>query len=309
MDRLSAPEFGRMMGFMSPDAASRPTLDTGRVARRSASWTIAHAAETGGEPAGSQSVQRTLVLLNLVGVLARDRPEGVSLAELTRVSERPKASVRRALVALLHAGYVEQDPETSCYRLGLQAAVLGELASRGADRLGEASTDSLIRLADASSDTSFLTVRHGSYAVCARRQEGPGPIRNFALAVGDRHPLGVGAGSLAILSALSDEDVENVLCATAPTRQHYARFDDDTLRRLVRRSRAEGYALNDGLVIPGSWAIGVVVRDTESRPVAALSLASIAERLGSTRRDELVDLLHREAETVHTALRIPGGKA
>lgn len=291
------------MRSMRPELAASRVPDPGISARRSASWTIAHAAETGDEPPGSQSVQRTLVLLNLVGVLARDRPEGVSLAELTRVSERPKASVRRALIALMHAGYVEQDSKTARYRLGVQAAVLGELASHGADRLGEASTDSLIRLADAAGDTAFLTVRHGSYAVCARRQEGPGPIRNFALAVGDRHPLGIGAGSLAILSALPDEEVEQVIAATAAARQRYPRFDDETMRRLVRRSRKNGYALNDGLVIPGSWAIGVVVPDADDRPVAALSIASIAERLRGARRDELVELLQREAHNVHSALQ------
>lgn len=294
------------MGFVSADANPRHLSERGQLARRSASWTIAHAAETSEEPSGSQSIQRALVLLNLVGVLARDRPEGVSLAELTRVSERPKASVRRVLVALVREGYVEQDPETSCYRLGIQAAVLGELAGHGADRLGEASTDSLIRLSDASSDTAFLTVRHGSYAVCARRQEGPGPIRNYALAVGDRHPLGVGAGSLAILSALSDEEVADVLAATATTRQRYPRFDDDTVHRLVRRSRRSGYALNDGLVIPGSWAIGVAIRDGTGRPVAALSVASIAERFHPQRREELAELLRREADTVHTVLTRAG---
>ncbi|EHR61107.1 IclR family transcriptional regulator [Saccharomonospora cyanea] len=287
---------------MRPDADPKALSDRSRIARRSASWTLAHAIESGQEPAGAQSIQRALVLLNLVGVLARDRPEGVSLSELTRVSERPKASVRRVLLALVQAGYVEQDPVTSRYRLGLQAAVLGELASRGADRLGSLSTDSLIRLSDVSEDTAFLTVRHGSYAVCARRQEGPGPIRNYALAVGDRHPLGVGAGSLAILSALPDDEVDAVLATTAPARTHYPRFDDDTLRRLVRRTRTAGYALNDGLVVPGSWAIGVAVNDGTGRPVAALSVASIAERLGGQRREELAEVLRREAETVHAAL-------
>ncbi len=287
---------------MRPDADPKALRDRSRIARRSVSWTLAHAIESGQEPAGAQSIQRALVLLNLVGVLARDRPDGVSLSELTRVSERPKASVRRVLLALVQAGYVEQDPVTSRYRLGLQAAVLGELASRGADRLGTLSTDSLIRLSDVSADTAFLTVRHGSYAVCARRQEGPGPIRNYALAVGDRLPLGVGAGSLAILSALPDDEVSAVLATTAPARTHYPRFDDDTLRHLVRRTRKAGYALNEGLFVPGSWAIGVAVRDGAGRPVAALSIASIAERLGGQRREELAEVLRREAETVHAAL-------
>ncbi|TWH18354.1 IclR family transcriptional regulator [Prauserella rugosa] len=294
------------MGGVSANAdanrPSNPRTDHGHAARRSASWTIAHTPDETPGPAGSQSIQRALVLLNLVGVLARDRPDGVSLAELTRVSGRPKASVRRTLVALASEGYVEQDPDTALYRLGVQARVLGGLAGQDSDDIGALCTDSLIRLADASSDTSFLTMRHGSYGVCTHRQEGPGPIRNYALAVGDRHPLGVGAGSLAILSALPDDDVEAVLASTSTTRQRYPRFDDASLWELVHRSRQAGYALNDGRVVPGSWALGVAVPDAAGRPVAALSIASIAERFDRHRQDELAALLHQEARTVHAAL-------
>lgn len=306
MDHCQSVGAGHMMVAVSANAdanrsRTRPA-DPGQAARRSVSWTIAHAADDARGPAGSQSIRRALVLLNLVGVLARDRPDGVSLAELTRVSGRPKASVRRTLVALSGEGYVEQDPTTSLYRLGIQARVLGGLADQDGDDLAAASTDSLIRIAEASSDTAFLTVRHGSYAVCTHRQEGPGPIRNYALAVGDRHPLGVGAGSLAILSALSDEDVDGVLAATATTRSHYPAFDDTTLRHLVDRSRVSGYALNDGRVVAGSWALGVVVCGGDDRPLAALSVAGIAERFDADRQVELATLLRQEARTVHTAL-------
>ncbi|WP_222844456.1 IclR family transcriptional regulator [Saccharomonospora sp. CUA-673] len=291
---------------MSANADANPPrtrpVDPGHAARRSASWTIAHTADDGPRPAGSQSIQRALVLLNLVGVLARDRPEGVSLAELTRVSGRPKASVRRTLVALASEGFVEQDPDSALYRLGVQARVLGGLAEQDGGDLGALSTDSLIRLADASADTSFLTVRHGSYGVCTHRQEGPGRIRNYALAVGDRHPLGIGAGSLAILSALSDAEVEEVLASTSATRRRYPLFDDDALRHLVRRSRQAGYALNEGRVVPGSWAVGVAIHDAADRPVAAFSVASIAERLDRNRQHDLAALLAQEAATVHTAL-------
>ncbi|MEQ3553720.1 IclR family transcriptional regulator [Pseudonocardia nematodicida] len=261
-----------------------------------------HAHEAGAEPPGAQSIQRALVLLDLVAVTARDRPGGVSLAELARTSGRPKGSVHRVLTALVHAGYVAQDPDTSGYRLGVQAAVLGELAGYGADRLGDAATDSLIRLADSSGDTTFLTVRRGSYALCTRRQEGSGPIRNNALAVGDRHPLGIGAGSLAILAALPDDEVAAALAATAPARRRYLRFDDEALWHLVQRSRADGYALNDGRFVAGSWAIGVPLHDADGRVVAALSVASIEQRLGPERRAELAAELHRCAEDVRTAL-------
>ena len=62
-----------------------------------------------------------------------------------------------------------------------------------------------------SGDTSFLSVRRDAFAVCLHREEGAYPIRTHALEVGDRHPLGVGGGSLAILATLSDAEIERVL--------------------------------------------------------------------------------------------------
>ena len=53
-------------------------------------------------------------------------------------------------------------------------------------------------------DSSFLSVRRDNYAVCLYREEGTYPVRTHALQAGLQHPLGVGAGSLAMLSALPD---------------------------------------------------------------------------------------------------------
>jgi len=139
--------------------------------------------------------------------------------------------------------------------------------------------------------------------VCTRREEGSGPIRSFALAVGDRHPLGVGAGSLAVLSALDDDEVEAVLAANAAILQrHYPLIDLDTLTSLVARTRESGFALNEGFAAPGSWAVGVVLRDAMGQPVAALSIASIEERLSGARRYELVEAMHREAQLIEAAV-------
>jgi DNA-binding IclR family transcriptional regulator len=270
--------------------------------QRSAMWNAAHVGPEQ-SPTGSQSVQRALVLLNLIGLMGRDRPAGVPLGELARVSGRPKPSVHRAVAALVSAGFVEQNPDTHCYRLGLQSQLLGELAGPRADPITAAAGDSVTRLAVLSEDTAFLTVRQGSYAPCTRREDGGGQIRNHALAVGDRHPLGIGAGSLAILSDLDDTEIDEVLQLNAPVVQrHYPRINEQVLRACVARTREDGYSLNDGLLVPGSWAIGMAVHDAEHRPVAAVSIATIEHRLGRDRREELASAMRHEAQLIESAL-------
>ena len=101
------------------------------------------------------------------------------------------------------AGLVEQDPVTRSYFLGVETYVLGLLATA---RFGlhHLARDSLLRLARQSGDTAFLSVRRGDYGTCLHREEGTCPLRSHVLQAGDRHPLGVGAGNIAMLAKLSD---------------------------------------------------------------------------------------------------------
>ncbi|WP_408899727.1 IclR family transcriptional regulator (plasmid) [Nocardioides sp. R1-1] len=290
----------------------RPPLTTGQVVargkrlQRSAAWNVAHGSGLAETTPGAQSLHRGLVLLDVVAVLARDRPQGVALAELARVTGAPKSSLHRILHALSEAGYVERVEPSGTYRLGLQASVLGQLAASSHDRVVEAASDSLIRLAELSEDTTFLTVRQGTYGLCLRREEGAGAIRNNAMGVGDRHPLGVGAGSLAMLAELDDVEVDQALERNAPViARNYPHIKIDVLRRLVDETRANGYAVNPGLAAPGSWAIGIAVCDPSGSPRAALSIASIEQRLSGARRVDLAAALRREAALVKAAVTDP----
>lgn len=266
--------------------------------------------EVDGPPTGTQSLERALALLDLLALMTRERPEGVSLSDLARVSRRPKPTVHRMLGALVRAGYAERAGTDGSYRLGLQSRILGELAGRTADPLIDAAADSLVRLAALTEDSCFLTVRRGGFGVCALREEGTGPIRNNALAVGDRHPLGVGGGSLAILAALDDAERERVLEANAAILgRSYPAFAPDVLRHLADRARREGFALNAGRAAPGSWAIGVAVRGADGTPVAALSVASIEQRLTGQRAVEVIAALTEEVELLHRQSPELGGPA
>ena len=206
------------------------------------------------------------------------------------------------LLALVRAGLLDQDPDTRRYYLGPEVYVLGTLASA---RFGihPMSLRSLVRLSQETGDTAFLSVPRDVYSICVHREEGPYPIRIHALHAGDRHPLGVGAGSLALLSALPDHEVEEVLAANAEVlAERYPHHPTHVLRTLVQETRAKGYALNPGLLLPGSWGVGVPIRASDGRPIGALSIAAIESRLGEARQKEIASLLKKEATWIETRL-------
>lgn len=274
-----------------------------RILRRAAALNAAHAADELGPGTGAQSVHRALSLLHVVGLLAQEAPEGVGLAEIAQVVNRPKPSIHRMLSALVDLGYVERVPASSGYRLGIQSQVLGGLAQASADPVVVAARESLRRIARLTGDTAHLTLRAGSYAICALREDGLDAGASDALMVGDRHPLGFGAGSLAIMAGLADDEIETVLQSNAGVpATRYPRMSDAVVRELVEDARAKGAATNPGLLARGSWAVGIVIAEPRTAPRAALSVATSQPRLSGPRRVRVIELLREEAGRIERGL-------
>ena len=256
---------------------------------------------------GTQSIDRAIALLLHVG---RAGVEGIRPADLVTASGLPKPTVRRVLKALVRAGLLDQDVESRRYHIGPETYVLGLLAGA---RFGihAMSLDGLARLSRLTGDSAFLSVPRDTHAVCLHREEGSYPLRTHVLQAGDRHPLGVGAGSLAILAALPDEDVERVLEANAPilSQEPYSAYTLPALRELVLETRGNGFAFNPGMLVPGSWGIGVAVRGPDGRPAGAFSIAAVERRFDDARRQELVPLLKEEAARLERLLRKPDAAA
>lgn len=248
---------------------------------------------------GSQAVDRALSLLQITG---RSAGRGVALSELIAASGLGKPTVRRLMLALMRRGLVEQDEATRLYHLGEESYVLGTLATPRHGLL-EIAADAAARLAKASGDTAFVNMRRGSAAICLHREEGAFPIRTHALETGAQHPLGIGAGSLAILSALPDVEVDEVLTDNAERLAvDYPTYDMELLRRDVAATRARGFALNPGRLVAGSWGVGVALKRPDGSIAGAMSIAAIDSRMQPPRDAELAALLTREAKEIETRL-------
>lgn len=244
---------------------------------------------------GTQALQRTLRILDLLS--HEHRP--MSLSKLTEATGFAKSTVHRLVRTLADANYVSAIGD-GYYRLGPALVRLGNAASQW-DR-DSTLLDVLDRLATASGDTAFHSLRAGTLSVCTERREGNGPIRNFVLHPGDRHPLGIGAGSLAILAALDDDEADRI------RHQNLAVFSansalgvveaDGRLDAALNDARDSGYAVNRGMLEPSSWAIGMAVRDSHGTPVGALSIGTIEPRLGPDRISELVQMLTAETSNL-----------
>jgi DNA-binding IclR family transcriptional regulator len=252
-----------------------------------------------GEPAGAQSVDRALGLLSAV---ARGGGEPVSIKFLVEQSGLSRPTVRRMLLALIRAGFVEQDENSRTYALGPESYVIGLMASRRFNLL-DLAIDSLTALSQDSEDTSFLSIRRGGHSVCLHREEGSFPIRTHALQAGQKHPLGVGAGGMAILAALSEEEAQDIMADNAEELAgNYPGYTQELLRQHMQEARTRGWAVNPGLYLPNSWAVGIALMAPSGEPIGALSIAALDTRMQPDRQLELAQLLEREKRSIELKL-------
>jgi DNA-binding IclR family transcriptional regulator len=227
---------------------------------------------------------------------ARNR-EGARLADLVTSLDLEQPTVHRMLKSLVAESLVMQDPESKRYFLGQAVYELGLAASQRFD-LRSLCEPVLASLAEKSGDTAFLTVRSGDEAVCLDRREGDSPIQIFTLAVGDRRPLGVGAGSMALLAAFPEDEIRRVIAVNAKSMAAYGEKDPARLLSRVMEAKRRGYSVRDLPQYEGIRAIGMPVLDIEGQPIAALSVSTLAARLSGHQLDERQRLVREHCEAI-----------
>jgi DNA-binding IclR family transcriptional regulator len=224
----------------------------------------------------SNAAQKVCRLLRVMST-----PQPLRLTDLVTASGINKATVLRLLDTLIAEGFVQRDAASKRYLLGDEALVLG-VAMQGRDHIRDRARPALVRLAALSGDTMLLSTRHGLESVCVDREFGSFPIRANYLDLGSRRPLGAGAGSLALLAWLPDNEVHTVLDLLAPVfKLRYPRITRDLLEQEIAAARQRGYTLLLDVVVDQMGGIAVPVFGGDGKPVAAISLAALTQRITS----------------------------
>jgi DNA-binding IclR family transcriptional regulator len=250
-----------------------------------------------GKLSGTQSIERALSLLREIAAHNRTGSRLLDLANRTGL-QRP--TVHRMLKCLAAEDMVQQDPDTHRYFLGPMVFELG-LTAGPRFNLREICHPALTRIAEATGDTVFLTQRSGLDAVCLDRLEGTFPIKTFTLEIGMRRPLGVGIGSLAILAALPDEDIRNIVTSNTPRLPEYG-LTPNSLLAQAKKAQKLGYAVREAPSLAGVRSIGQALHNRSGIPFAALSLSAISSRMNEKRVGELAVLLKNETRLIEKQL-------
>ncbi|MEU4423579.1 IclR family transcriptional regulator [Actinoplanes sp. NPDC024001] len=249
---------------------------------------------------GTQLIARVAAVLRRVGSGAS---EGATTAEIAAATGLPRSTAQRVLAALAEEGFVDRDARRGRWFPGPELFLLGSVAAERYDVTSTA-RDVLRSLAEKTGESAFFSARRGTETVCLAGVEGSFPLRSHVLHEGIRFPLGVASAGLAVLAYLPVEDARDYLGQRGEElAATYGRHHEATpLARRVAATRRRGYAVNPGLIVPGSWGVGAVVFDRAGAPAWALSLTGVESRFNGERTAALGTILLEAAHTLSRRL-------
>ncbi len=248
--------------------------------------------------AGTPVITRVAAILRAVG---RERG-GATTTAIARSTDIPRATAHRMLTALAEQGLIDREPATGLWFLGPEIYLLGSVSTSRYDAAPVA--DDLLRgLADDTGESAFLSARRGWETVCVSAVEGSFPLRSHVLYPGSRFPLGIASAGLVVLAHLPDSESDEYLQRSALEKEWGAAHSRAGIEERLRRTRIDGYSLNPGLLVEGSWGIGAAVFDALGQPQWALSLTGVQARMAGERTAHLGETLLRAAHELTRRLR------
>ncbi|WP_319281979.1 IclR family transcriptional regulator [Pusillimonas sp.] len=245
-----------------------------------------------------KSVERAASILR---ALAASPTEGGRLMDIAATVGLDRTTVHRLLSTLADVGLVEQDGGTKNYRLGLELFALATAASNRYD-LQDVARASISRLAANTGDTIMCYLRAADDGVCVDLETGNYPIKALPFDIGGRFPLGFGAAGIALLAPLPDVEIDQIIEKNRLRMQRFGDVPSVQLRDAIETFRQKGYAYSAHNGAPGIESIAIPALDRRGRPVAALAIATIAERLAPARRAELAVQLAAEITVISELL-------
>ena len=232
------------------------------------------------------SLDRALRILEILG----DSDNNIGVTELGRKLEVDKSTAYRLLATLAARGYIEQEPETKKYKLGLKIV---ELSSKVLDKLElrTVAKPFMKELMQRTNETVHLATLDLGNVVCIDQEETPSMI-NVNMAVGREAPGHCTAIGKVLWAYLEKEELERILKKKVLT-QYTARTITSIpeLKLHLKKVREQGYALDDEEFTIGVRCIAVPVWNYKNKVIASLGVSGLAMNVSLDRVEELVKVI------------------
>ncbi|QDL95988.1 helix-turn-helix domain-containing protein [Rhodopseudomonas palustris] len=237
-----------------------------------------------------ESLSRGLRVIEAFGT--EKRP--MTLSDVAKACDLPRATARRVLLTLQSAGYVSSDDRL----FALTPRVLGLASAYLASNQISAVLQPLMdRVSASAKEVCSLAILDGDDAVFVARAS-PARVFSAGIDLGYRLPLFCTSVGRVLLSRLDNSELTATINGMTLTRQTEETITDkQTVIATIIADRTKGYSLVDREAEPGFRSVAVPIRRYDGAIVAAANIGAHVDRITTGEMiDRFLPLLQTMAE-------------
>ena len=245
----------------------------------------------------SVAVERALAMLEAVA----QEPEGLSNAEISRKLQIPKSSASYILRTLETQAYLNRDPGTGKYRVGLKILSLSRGALSGID-VREVALPIMRHLVEKTNLTCHLAILDGPDAVYIEKVEPTGFLRVDTW-VGRRMKVHATSVGKALVAHIPQEKLEKIIAQAGMEKRTPKTIT--TIPRLLKeleKVRTQGYAVDDEENNVGARCVGAPVFNQQGIIEAAVGLSGTINQVNTHTMPRILEALKDAARHVSMQL-------
>lgn len=224
--------------------------------------------------------------LKLLELFDRENPER-GVMELAKLSGMLKSSVYNIISTFSMCGYIEKNPRTGKYRLGLKILELSNVLQNN-DETSKVLKPFMDSIAEECNETVYFAIPSGPEAIYIDASHPKGMTFTRSV-VGVKVKLYCTAVGKAMLAFLGDELLAEVATSLKPYTP-YTLTNEEALRVELEETRKRGYSIDNMEHEYGIRCVGAPVRNQRGDVIGAISISGPSLRV----MDEKVTLFSQK---------------
>lgn len=246
-----------------------------------------------------QSVDNALQIME---VFSEESAE-LGVSEISKRMGLGKSTVHRLLATMEKRGFVEQNPGTTKYRLGIKIVHLGAGVLRQLNIIRE-SRPHIKKLSHITGESAHLALYSQGEITFVEKVTGKNPAK-MGSTIGVKLPAYCTATGKVLLSFLPDAEREETLAKNRLKRfTPHTILDIDLLRQELIQIKSLGYAEDQQEADEGLVCFAAPIKNIACEVIAAISVSGAASRMND-RKNEFIPLVRDAADMISRACGCP----
>ncbi len=216
-------------------------------------------------------IKTVLNSLDLLEAFKGDKSE-LGVSELSKILKLHKNKIFRLLATLEYMGYIEQDPFTENYRLGLKSLELGQSFINHL-RLLSIAKPVMKELVDKIKESAYVGVIREKNLIYLDIVEADQVLR-VASRVGNMLPVYASAIGKCQIAFESRENIEKILPEKLKAFTKNTITDKEKLFKELEKVKVQGYAIDNEELDEGIICIGAPLRDYTTHIIGGISISA-----------------------------------